>query len=110
MKTFMVILGMRGSSAPTVPTASTQEKSTNFFCGIVLGVDASKRLLSIEEASLDAGKMTFTVSADADIRKKSASIELGDIRIGDPVSVEYEETAKGAVALSVKVITKPESS
>ena len=110
MKTFMVILVMLGASAPTVPTASTQEKSTNFFCGIVLGVDASKRLLSVEEAGLDADKKTFTVSADAVILKESVSIELGDIRVGDPVSVEYEQTAKGPTARAVKVITKPESS
>jgi len=105
----LAVLVMLAAIAPVVAATSMQETSTSFFCGIVLGVDASKGLLSIEEASLDADKMTFTVSADADVTKMRTSIELRDIRVGDPVSVEYRETAAGPIAVAVKVITKPES-
>lgn len=107
MKTTMVIVALLVAFTPTTVTVSAQESSADFFSGVVLGVDVSKRLLSVEEASLEADQMTFAVPADADIRKSGARITLGDVAVGDPVSVEYESTAQGAVARSVKVITMP---
>jgi hypothetical protein len=109
MKSLVVILVCLGATVASVPVVSAQETSAGFFCGIVLGVDAPRRILSLEEASFDAEKMNFTVAADAEIRRGTTTIALGDIRVGDPVSVEYEETASGPLAHTVKVITKPDT-
>ena len=100
MKTLIVVLVAVSAIAPAVVATPAQETSTSYFCGIVLGVDASKGLLSIEEASADNTKMTFTVGSEAAIRKMSATIELGDINVGDPVSVEYRDTPTGPAAVA----------
>lgn len=87
-----------------------QQTKPEFFAGIVLGVDSANRLLSVEEANLDAEKMTFTVPTDADIREQGRTVELEAIHVGQPVSIEYVSTATGPVARSVKVISVPETS
>ena len=77
------------------------------FSGVVLAVEASRGLLTVEEASLDGPQQHFVVTEDADITKDEKRIDLHDIEIGDPVSIGYETTSKGNEARSVTVITAP---
>ena len=107
MKAIMIVLTVIGIGAIVAAPAVTQETQTEYFAGIVLGVDPFNRLLSVEEASIEAKQMTFAVPADAKVTKGEESIELRAIRVGDPVSVEYKAGPREPVAVTVKVITSP---
>ncbi len=110
LATLLVTLGVVSASwASPAVTQGAQGTPTEFFAGIVLAVNPSNGLLSVEEASLDAEHETFAIVADTDIRKGGAVIGLGSIRVGDPVSVEYTKEGNRLVARKVKVITKPET-
>lgn len=77
------------------------------FSGIVLAVDTSRGLVTVEEASVEGLERDFVVLKDTDIQKNGVSIPLGSIASGEPVSIEYETTARGNEARSVKLITVP---
>lgn len=105
MKTHAVILT---ALAMIAIAAAAQETELTYFAGIVLGVDSTNRLVSVEEASFDAKHLTFSVPADSQLRKRGNAIELNMLRNGEPVSIEYEKTPSGLVARTIKVITKPD--
>ena len=90
-------------------TLLEQEMRVEYLAGLVLSIDPANRLLSVEEASLAAENRTLSVPADARVHKRGRAIELRAIRIGEPVSIEYENSPTGPVAQTVKVITKPGS-
>jgi hypothetical protein len=119
MKQNIALLALLTMGAVTLSSGSSlvtqQSTKTHFFTGIVLAVDPVDGLLSIEQASLEAPTMTFRIQSDTKIKKGSArlnrqeAIDLSDIRVGDPVTVEYEESASGALArpIAVRLITSP---
>lgn len=92
-----------------VPLAAVaqQGEERDDFTGIVLTVDASREILTVEQASADAPEMQFTITDATDVTKDGNEISLSEIRVGDPVSVEYVTTSEGNEAQSVKVITEP---
>lgn len=107
MKAIIIVASILVVGAITAASVVPQETETEYFAGIVLGVDPFNRLLSVEEASADAKKMTFSVPVDAKVSKGDEAIELRAIRVGDPVSVEYKAGPREPVAVTVKVITSP---
>lgn len=87
--------------------AVAQQDELDHFAGVVLAVDPAKGILTVEQASEDAPEKNFMVMDDTELTKDGGAISLGDIVVGDPVSVEYEMTSSGNRAHSVEVITKP---
>jgi hypothetical protein len=72
-------------------------------------------LLSVEQASLEAPTMTFRIQSDTEIKKGPARmsqqepVDMSDIRVGDPVTVEYEGSVADAFPrpVGIRLITSP---
>lgn len=87
--------------------AEAQEDEVLHFTGIVLAVDTSRDVLTVEQASEDAKKEHFLVSDGTEVTKNGEQIALSGIGVGDPVNVVYHTAASGNEARSVEVITSP---
>jgi hypothetical protein len=84
----------------------------DYFTGVVLAVDADGRSLSIEQAGLEATRMTFSIPSEATLQKGQRELEtitLQDIEVGDPVRVHYQMSGERTVVQSVQLITMPSS-
>lgn len=75
--------------------------------GVVLGVDVNQRVVSIEEADYQGNTLHFVLAEDAAITTDGRNISLGDVRVGDPVSIEYRESAGNNEIQSLEVIARP---
>jgi len=96
-----------------VARAATQsdQSATAYTAGIVLAVDAAHGRLSLEQAGYDAVHMTMVIESDTRLQKAGSPIDLGQIHVGDPVSIEYRIGPAGRdLALSVEVLTEPQAS
>ena len=92
--------------APVASVAQTAEEGL-FTAGVVLSIDENQRVITIEEASYEGTQFRFTLGENTEILKDGQSISLGDIAIGDPVSIDYQESSGANDARSVEVLTTP---
>lgn len=89
----------------------TDATEPSFTAGVVLAVDAARGRISLEQAGYEGVHMNVVVDSDTRLMKRGESVRLSDIRVGDPVSVEYEIGAMNRkIARRVEVLTMPGSS
>jgi hypothetical protein len=73
-----------------------------------VAVEAGKLTVQVTKSpdapKVEAGNnVTFSVDDRTEIMKDGKPIELGEIKVGDAVSVNYEESGGGYMALSIGV-------
>lgn len=82
-------------------TEKSSSQGAKSHSGEVVSVDAAQNRITIKD---QAGKeTTLLISTDTKITKEGKAITLADIKAGDQVSSDCEESAEGCKAKSVRV-------
>jgi len=87
--------------------AFAEEKPRGFFAGKIMSVDVPTRMLHVKS---EKSEMTFVVAADAKIiGVDQKELALGDLKVGNEVTVDYTEEGGAYVAhtITLKGITPP---
>lgn len=93
---------------PPAQTATPEDKSaqkTKALSGEIVSVDPAKMEVVIKDA---AGLEThLLISTSTKITQGDKTIALADLKVGDKLSTDCEESADGCKAKSIKVLPPP---
>jgi Cu/Ag efflux protein CusF len=92
--------------------AAVQQQQVAHVSGIVLAVNSQTHRIAVKQAGLGEGEVTkatfeFVVEAGSQITKNGQSIDLTNIKTGDPVTVAYTISMNQKMAQSIEVLTSP---
>ncbi|HMG36739.1 MAG TPA: hypothetical protein VKM94_22575 [Blastocatellia bacterium] len=99
----MALLALASPSARTQEAKDPQgsQKMSKVQSGEVVSVDAAKNDLVIKDAS--GAETHLTIAPSTKITKGGKSISLADVKAGDTVTCECEDSSGGCKAKSVTV-------
>ncbi|MGH9323514.1 MAG: hypothetical protein ACRD21_13485 [Vicinamibacteria bacterium] len=104
LATFLMAAAPAAMAVQSIASQNLEDEA--FFAGLVIAVDPGRGVLTAEEAGSDR-RMTFQIPAEAEILKDEGAIRIEAVQVGDPIAVEFRESARGPIVTSVKVITSP---
>jgi hypothetical protein len=96
------LIGIAGS-CPVTGEASDSSAAKK-YSGDVLNVDTASNQLTVKS---ETGEVTMSVDTNTKITKGGKEITLAEIKVGDSVACDVEESPDGRKAKSVEVKAKP---
>ncbi|HWP45099.1 MAG TPA: hypothetical protein VNO14_17790 [Blastocatellia bacterium] len=78
-----------------------EQKATKTITGEITSVDSTKNEVVLKDAS--GADVRFTVNESTRITKAGKTIQLADLKAGEKITVECEESASGCVAKTILV-------
>lgn len=101
-----VAMPLRAQEAPAAAPAGAGEEETDIIAGKVTAVDAANNSIAVAD---EAGK-GYTLTAtkeETSIWKGDNTIELAEVKVEDPIELEYYKNKDGKlVAIWIDVLTK----